>query len=382
MATRRRNDYGGVAGAPTGTSSGGYNWVDSPTANPESTMPTIQDPAVDVSQLGSTPNSTNRSTNIGPWAGGYGAQPESVNVPAVTPAPSGGGAGFGGIAGDWTRPTRDMIRAYGRTRGFEMNDQQADYWVNQWANLMRETPNDPSYATMRLSLADEWTPANQRYMAGQGSNEFNDRWGGSLENLVQQFLGNSRERGAALANTYRTRAKELRENPAYTSQDEAAIRARAFDQLERRRQETLRNSRENIYARGFAPTSGIVAGRDRELNEQFEGVRTGIESDLLRAQLDETNRRRDAALQLEALATEALNGGDLGAIQAVGLPLQLMNTRQNNALATYNASQGNTLSQLMQLINLASGNRDTNRANAQNNAAGLGGLIQLILGGI
>lgn len=94
-----------------------------------------------------------------------GAQPAAGGAPAA----AGGGAGFGGIAGDWNNPTLDMIKAYGRTRGVEMTDQQAGYWIQQWPNLMRETPNDPSYALMRLEKADEWTAPQNRYGGPGGS---------------------------------------------------------------------------------------------------------------------------------------------------------------------------------------------------------------------
>lgn len=401
MATRRdENDPYSSAGTPS-------NWMNQPTVG-SSTQPRIDDngggyvPPTNGSEWmgnGGVAGTTNTpritpspytpaapSQNIGPWASGIGPQPPNVTVPGQNAAAgqgSGGAGGFGGITGDWTRPTLDMIKAYGRSRGVELNDQQAGYWVSQWSNLMRETPNDPSYATMRLSLADEWTPANQRYMAGSGAgsggNEFNDRWGSNLENLVASFLNSSRERAASLAGTYRTRAKELRDTPAYSAQDEAAIQARAYDQLERRRQETLKNQREQVYARGFAPTSGLVADRENQVNTGFEQARTGIASDILRAQLDETNRRKDAALQLEALATEALNGGDLGAIQATGLPLTLMNTRQNNALAAVNSSSGGNIGQLLSLILGAAGNnQQNNQQNAANTAAGYGNLASIL----
>lgn len=398
MATRRRastNPYS-AAGTPNPT-----NWVDDPSVRENPAGPRIEDGRYNIDQpydpgANSGFNGGNSGTvdanwniappsrNIGPWIGGIGPQPGNVRIPgqtrddgSVTPSAN---SGANGIAGNWLAPNRDMIKAYGQTRGVQLTDQQADYWVNQWSNLMRETPTDPTYALMRLGLADEWTAPDQRYMAGSGG-EFSDRWGSNLEQLVSQFLGNSRQRAQGLADTYRNRAKELRDTPAYSAQDEAALQAKAYDQLERRRQETLKNKREQVYARGFAPTSGLVQGAEGDVNTAFEQARTGIASDILRAQLDETNRRKDAATQLEALATEALNGGDLAAIQATGLPLQLMNTRQNSALNLYNASNGNSISSLLSLLlNSAGNNQQTNQQNSQNNAAGYGALLNLISG--
>lgn len=404
--TRRRTDPApSVAGAPSGTS----NWVDTPSTE-------VSGPASprigsgEEWNIGNPYNSNNNSgfaggssassnittnpngnpyiappnQNIGPWASGYGTQPVNVNIPNQPlngqPAYTGSGASSNtsGMPSQWTEQT---LIDYARSRGVNWTAQNAAYWLSKKAELDARGAQigNPNYANERLFLADDWTPNNQRYMAGQGGNEFTDPWGSTLEGLISRFLGNSPERASHLAETYRARAKELMQ-PAYTSQDEAAIQARAYDQLERRRQETLKNGRERIYARGFAPTSGTVQGSDNNINTQFEQARTGISSDILRAQLDETNRRKDAATQLEALATEALNGGDLAAIQATGLPLQLMNTRQNNALATYSASNGGNIASLLSmLLNSASGQQTTTNNQNANNAAGYGNLLSVIL---
>lgn len=106
-----------------------------------------------------------------PEAKAYAAQQAAGGAGGQQPAggsSGGGAAGFGGIEGDWTDPSLDMIKAYGRSRGYEMNDDEAGWWKQQWPNLMRESPGDPSYATMRLSLADQWTSPDKRYGGGGG----------------------------------------------------------------------------------------------------------------------------------------------------------------------------------------------------------------------
>ena len=102
-------------------------------------------------------------------------------------------------------------------------------------------------------------------------------------------------RATDFAGTLRSRASDLNKTP-YSSGDEAVMRAKAFDQLERRRQQTLQNQRENIYARGFAPTSGLVTDAENRTNDQFEGARTTIESDLLNNAIQEAQRRKDKAV--------------------------------------------------------------------------------------
>lgn len=406
--TRRRTEtVPSVAGAPTGTN----NWVDTPSTSvggPAS--PRIGDgeewdignpynPANNSGFAGGGTGSSNISNNpngtpyiappnqnIGPWASGYGTQPVGVNIPNQPlngqPAYTGGASSSGayGASTNWGDPSN--IDGFFRSRG--ITDQtQLDRLRNTWTGYYNQFGSrDPGYFWQRIQQENDLIggPQNSTF-AGSGG-EFNDYWGSTLEGLIQQYLGNSTGRATELANTYRARAKELRDQPAYTSQDEAAIQAKAYDQLERRRQETLKNKREQVYARGFAPTSGLVGDAENNVNTQFEQARTGISSDILRAQLDETNRRKDAALQLEALATEALNGGDLSAIQATGLPLQLMDTRQNSALNTFNSSNGGNIGSILSmLLNSAGNQQQNNQQNSANNWSGIGGLLQL-LGGL
>lgn len=386
---RRTPDYT-VAGSPEETESGG-SW-----------MPTPNRPDVPVDSgnfnIGTPYNPGNNSGVNG------GNNPSTVNwnlAPTnngigTWPFPSAGLGGVSGIGGPTSStPSNssafgatsqwgngDTITQFFRSRGLTDDAQlqrlQRDWtgWWNAWGS------RDPEYFWRRIQQENDLIggPQNSEFGGSGGGREFTDPWGSTLESLVSQFLQGSTGRATHLAETYRSRAKELRDTPAYTAQDEAAIQARAYDQLERRRAETLKNSREAVYARGFAPTSGIVNDRANNVNTQFEQARTGIASDILRAQLDETNRRKDAAIQLEALATEALNGGDLAAIQATGLPLQLMNTRENNALNVFNSSSGNGISGILStILNAASGNQQNGQNNANNNAAGYGGLINLIM---
>lgn len=280
----------------------------------------------------------------------------------------------------------DLVRQYYQSRGVTPAGTSPDYWAGKWNELVQrgQQLGQSDYAYQRLQAADEFLPNQDPrnspfyYGGAQPGGEFNDRWGSTLENLVNGYVNNSKQRAEQLAGTYRTRANELRA-PAYSNQEDAALQAKAFDQLERRRQETLKNRRESVYLRGFAPTSGIVQGEDKNVNDAFEQARTGISSDLLRAQLSEAEDRRNRATQLEALATEALNGGDLGAIQATGLPLQLMSNRQNAAQQVLNSS--NQSSQLLSLLlSSALGQQNRNQNNQANNMAGLGQILQVLFG--
>ncbi len=206
------------------------------------------------------------------------------------------------------------------------------------------------------------------------------------------------QRAQEFATTARTRASELN-GPAFSQQDEAALRAGSFDALERRRQETLKNNREDIYARGFAPTSGLAQDSDNQTNKAFETSRTQIESDLLRSMIQESQRRKDQAVQLEALAQQALAGGDttslnylaqiadfedslirdtdsreLSRISSAGIPIDLENQRTQLALQILGQG-GNPqgiLSSLLGIANQGTQAQALNLAGRNSNMTGLG----------
>ena len=190
---------------------------------------------------------------------------------------------------------------------------------------------------------------------GGGGDEFTDPWGRSMEQFTRayqealgrrpdsQFLdqyikglveqqGASKARAQTLAGQLNERISSLK-GPVYSDPEEAAMRAKAFDQLERRRAQTLKNRREEIYARGFAPTSGIVVGEERDVNRQFEQARTGIESDLLRSGIDERQNREREATQLAQIVAQVLEGGDINALTSQAGLTQLESQRQAEELA-------------------------------------------------
>ncbi len=300
-------------------------------------------------------------------------------TPAATPPATETPAGPQNWASMDYRDTNN-IRSYFQSRG--LSGDVLERVVGTWAQY-RSQPwaNDTDYFFRRMAAEEELGGGGT---GPGGGSEFVDHWGSMLESQVGSYSAAAKERAAALAKLYRERAASLN-GPAYNSGDEANMRAQAFDQLERRRQETLKNDRENVYARGFAPTSGLVRDATNQTNQSFEGIRTGIESNMLQAKFDETNRRKDQAMQLEALATEALNGGDLSAIQQLGLPLSLMNTRQQNATQLYgmsNAGNSSSIGHMLQLLQMGQNNQNQNNANGANNANGIGQLIATLIGAL
>ncbi len=261
-----------------------------------------------------------------------------------------------------------------------------------------------------------------------GGAEFDDPWGQNLERLtgnrltelgqnaqtpnLEQFMKmllekqqTGQDRAGAFANTVRTRAEELRQDP-YTDQQADAMRTKAMDQLNRRRQDTLRNRREEVYARGFEPTSGLVRGEEQQVNTGYDDARNQIDSDLLMNSIDEGYRRKNQALDLEGLAQNALRGGDIDTLQMLAqrsqlenqqytqnedrrrealttasLPLNLMDRRSGLAISALNAGQDgqDPLSSILQLLNYQQQNDALAQQGRNNNMQGFGTLAQVLM---
>jgi hypothetical protein len=225
--------------------------------------------------------------------------------------------------------------------------------------------------------------------------------------LMEKEAANQR-RAEEFAATTRARAGEL-SGPAFTDQDEARLRTRSMEQLEQRRQQTLKNQRENIYMRGFAPTSGIAAGSDRAVNSDFERARTGREADLLNYMIEETQKRKDKAVQLEAMAQQALSGGDVASLQmmstladledmlirqadqqererlaSAGIPVDLAYQRTQLALQIL-GSGGNPAditNNLLGIASLGNQNQALNISQRNSTMSGLGTLGSLAIGAL
>lgn len=348
-----------------------------------------------------------------------------ANATATTPAPppATAPATVGATSRDfWANPTLNRIADAFRARGITPTQEL----VSQWGNNI-----DANYeAKIMASIAQLAPPAAEPPPANAGTDsggEFTDPWGSAFERAINERLAqlenspdrtqldafmarlleadqNKQQNTDAFVRQIQGRIGELQQ-PVYSAGDEATIRAKAFDALERRRQQTLQNEREQVYARGFAPTSGIVQQATADTNQAFEQSRTGIESDLALSAIQETQRRRDQALQLNQLIEQALSGGDLASLQmlatasdlennvyeqdqararevlsTLGLPLDLIMQRAQlgNQTAAASASPSDVISSLVALFSQNNTGRQNNVANMQNNMAGLGQTLAIL----
>lgn len=286
-------------------------------------------------------------------------------------------------------------------------------WYNPSNNTLISTnPNtpgrDPNYtpASTTPSFAD---PAYQQL------NDLVSKRLGTLANpaqfpiltQLQQLLGQvgpqAQQRAQSLADTLTARATQLNQ-PLLTDANVANQRALASNNLLASRDTALANSRANLAARGINPnTSGLQIDQANQINQQAGNQQAQIDAQLQEQQIQGDENRRNEATQLGSLATQALQGGDLTAIQDAAqnadLENQLFNIGQNQqreALTTaqipvdltnqgfsnaVNASTAasNPLSAIMSLLSLGNSQQGLQQVNDNSNASALAWLLQTAL---
>jgi hypothetical protein len=214
-----------------------------------------------------------------PYASGTGGGGgTNYNVPYRAPT-SGYGTGYGGGFGG------TQAGGFGGNSPF-FNDPLTQPLMQSWTKRMRQlnTPG-PGYG----DIEDMFKNALNR----------DPRMDDALNNL-QDMMKRSAPRNAYLdqygASTQQ-RMAELNQDP-YTASDEAALKARFFDDLARTRDDRTQQLQQRLASMGMAPTSGTAQEAGALLEGEYETARAGQQRDLLKYTTDERNRRRDLAVQL------------------------------------------------------------------------------------
>lgn len=225
-----------------------------------------------------------------------------------------------------------------------------------------------------------------------------------LDTLMSQLQAQqavTKAAGQSLADTYNTRAGQLQQ-PLLSLPQTTQQQALAENNLLASRDAAIQNVKDSLAARGINPNQpGIGEDQIRQIQQNAGNQEAQIQAQLAQGNIQSDEQRRNEATQLQALANQAVQGGDLQAIQQqaqmADLENQLYQTnqqRQFQALAAQqipvdltnqgytNASSALTspVSALNALTSLVGGalnplnNQAFNQANSQ--ASGLSQLIQ------
>jgi hypothetical protein len=204
---------------------------------------------------------------------------------------TGGTGGAGGVA-----PTTPELSDVEKQRQ-AMAD---EFSANPASDLLSQLALD---RVERLSKTQQ-VPALDAYVQQMLDNRgTNDARATELANEIIR-LADSYQKPTFAEEAMLNRIEQLK-GPVYTDQQSAALRAQAFDALERRRQATLTNAAEDVSNRGFMPSSGVRAEQQRTINQDFEQTRTGMEAQLLLDSIKQGQANADQVVSLSKDVTDS-----------------------------------------------------------------------------
>lgn len=221
--------------------------------------------------------------------------------------------------------------------------------------------------------------------------------------MLQQNQVSARQRAQTFADQMQGRIGQLQQ-PLMSQANVVQQQALASNNLLAQRDAMLANQRQKRFASGFEPTSGLLAGDERAINESYGNQQSNINAQLQQSNIKTDEQRRNEATQLQELVQQALQGGDTTALQSqaqvadlenqlfnIGqqqsnqqlstaqIPVDLTNMGFSNASNAANAG-GNPLMSMLSLLSLANGQQGLQQQNQNNNSQGLGWLLQALVG--
>lgn len=227
-----------------------------------------------------------------------------------------------------------------------------------------------------------------------------------LDSYMSMLRGNqdtARARAQTFADQMTSRIGQL-QAPLLTDANVANQRALASNSTLAARDATLKNQRERRFAQGFEPTSGLLAGDERAINENASNAQANIDAQLQRSSIAQDEQRRNQASTLQGLVAQALQGGDVSALQSAAQMSDLENQvynigeqRQRESLTTGNipvdltnmgfsnannaaGARTDPMASIMQLLGLANGQQQQQQAGQNSNMSALAWLLQQALG--
>ncbi len=199
------------------------------------------------------------------------------------------------------------------------------------------------------------------------------------------------------------RATQLQQ-PLMTDANVVQQHALASNNLIGSRDAAIKNAQASLAARGIAPTSGLALDQANQVNQNYSNQQGNIDAQLQQANITTDENRRNEATQLQQLATQALQGGNVTALQeqaqnadlenqlyginqnrqlqqlaAAQIPVDLTNQAFSNA----NGAAGNPsadLSSLMSLIGPSLYQQNSQFSQSNSQMSGIMQMIQQLLG--
>lgn len=214
---------------------------------------------------------------------------------------------------------------------------------------------------------------------GLPGSQFSDPHTQTLENLLLSRINSiqtGNDEGLQRLMAYLNQRFNDLQGPGYTGAENEVINTRALEPIERDRSAARRRAIERLSARGITPDSGIGQQLLQEIDNQFDAMRSGAQSDLT---MNELGRREGRFGRAEGIAGSMYEIPQARAREALGYAGALADLGPQRLRLAMQAlgSGGSPESMFQNLMSLARLNQDSALLDSQNSGRWWSGLGQI-----
>lgn len=180
--------------------------------------------------------------------------------------------------------------------------------------------------------------------------------------------------GTALFETFAKEFATLLQGEPFTDSQEAALRTKAFEQVEQLRRNEIEQKKTDLMRRRISQNSGIWISEMNRIDDKYDRMRAQSENELLVTAIGERQRRLTQALGVLGNLAASEEGRMDAALALSMIPLQLQDQAFQRLMMASN--MGGDLSgvtnSLMGLLNMATNSRLYNEQQQSNALTALG----------
>ena len=181
--------------------------------------------------------------------------------------------------------------------------------------------------------------------------------------------------GTGLYESFARRFAEMLQAPPFTSSQEAALKAKAFDQLEQSKMNELRTKAEELSRRRIPPSSGVYISEMNRIRDKWDRLKASNQNVLMTDAIGEHQRRLTQALQVLGSLAGSENQRLDAALALSMVPYNLQSAAYDRLANASGLGGAGGSGDLMQLLQLA---MEQGRYDQQGQSASLGALMEVL----
>ena len=194
---------------------------------------------------------------------------------------------------------------------------------------------------------------------------------------LQQLQRPDASSGQGLYEQYARQLFETLKAPVYSPSDEAALRAQAFDMLEKDRTATKQRYMQELSRRGIAPSSGVAMSGLLDIDKHYDGIRGQVTNQMAVAGINQTRQNRTQALDVLGGLAGAENTRLNQALNVSRIPYELGNDAFSMMQSAVTAG-GNPSANVGTAIQLVTAIQNSQTLSANQRAAMLAQVFEII----